>query len=278
MSRLMQTTSAIVGLLLATEATSIPAALGADNKTYTVEQVSGTLHERSFTVDASELSTVTKKTFTISARVSLEVDRMTGIAAIPTGQVPPAGGAAFDLEGIFDQVAITVVVDNDDTNIPDLSGPGNCYSTAELTSLLNDNRDQTPPTNGNWNVWAGMVTCHDLGALGIMWRTTNRDAFAVFDDAFSGADKDEKILRTSAHELGHALNLYHDDGDDQCSGSDTGTTIMNQTGNLDTNWGYGWSVASRNHFNNDPDASMEPGTSTAFCACTGSHVCGYNGC
>jgi hypothetical protein len=109
-------------------------------------------------------------------------------------------------------------------------------------------------------VRAGFVTCHDLGTLGIMWRTASRDGIAVFEDAFAAGLKEEKILRTTAHELGHALNLYHDDGDDRCSGLDTGTTIMNQTGDLDANSGYVWSAAERAHFDSHPGPSVERST------------------
>jgi hypothetical protein len=250
---------------------------GDQGKTFTAEPDAGTELD-TFTVDAADTATMTRATFSVSSHVELEVDRLATVGGLPTGQTPPAGGGSFDLDDIYEAVGVTVDVDVDDTNIPDLSGANGCYSNAELTSLLTANRDQVPIAGNGWQVWAGFVTCHDLGALGIMWRTASRDGIAVFEAAFAAALKDEKILRTTAHELGHALNLYHDDGDDQCSGFDTGTTIMNQTGDLDSNWGYLWSAAERAHFDSHPDPSVEPGTAVQFCNCTAAHFCSYNGC
>lgn len=273
-----RTVRALPRVLLAISLIGPAAAAAGERKTYTVEPAQGSELDPSFTVDAAELSAITRATFTISAHVDLEVDRISGVGAIPSGQTPPAGGT-FDLADIFEAVGITVDVDHDDVNIPDLSGATGCYSSAELTSLLNANRDQTPPANGGWQTWAGMVTCHDAGLLGVMWQSFTRDGFAVFEDEFAASGLgDPEILRTTAHELGHALNLYHDDGDDGCSGLDTGTTIMNRTGDLDSNWRYGFSAASRAHFDGHPDPSVEPGTATPFCSCTASHFCGYNGC
>ena len=56
-----------------------------------------------------------------------------------------------------------------------------------------------------------------------------RTGFAVFVDSLRNSttitNDNQAYLRTTAHELGHALNLLHRDGD----GSET---IMNQTGRL----------------------------------------------
>lgn len=278
MTRRLRARRSLSGLLVAVVmAAGAAPARGGEGQTFTVEPDEGTELD-TFTVDASDPATLTRASFSASAHVNLEVDRLASVGGLPTGQVPPAGGGPFDLDDIYEAVGVTVVVDIDDTNIPDLSGANGCYSSAELTSLLTANRDQTPTPGGDWQVWAGYVTCHDLGILGIMWRTATRDGIAVFEDAFAAALHDEKILRTTAHELGHALNLYHDDGDDQCSGFDTGTTIMNQTGDLETNWGYVWSAAERAHFDGHPDPSVEPGTAVQFCNCTAAHFCSYNGC
>lgn len=63
---------------------------------------------------------------------------------------------------------------------------------------------------------------------------------------------DEGYLRTTAHELGHALNLLHEDGD----GSQT---IMNRTGDLGINWDYRWNDRSFEHLNHHPVDRIQPG-------------------
>jgi hypothetical protein len=63
----------------------------------------------------------------------------------------------------------------------------------------------------------------------------------------SAFTSDDRRLRTAAHELGHAICLYHSDGDAwRATGpvSGTGRTIMNQTAVLASDWGYAWDAGS----------------------------------
>ena len=251
---------------------------------FRVEPGAGSELEQSLIVEVGSPAWTVRSTFTIPVQIHLEVDSLSGVGSLPANQTPPAGGGPFSLPDIYEPLGIFVTVERDDTNVTDLAA-GSCYSNAELDSLLIANRDQDPPSDGNWNLWAGFVTCFDVSnpaliVLGSMWRTGafERDGFAIFEDAFTQLGLgNEYILRATAHELGHALNLYHNDGDDQCSGSSTGTTIMNTLAGLDlAAWGYGWSADAREHMNDHPESSIEPGTATPACSCTATHFC--SGC
>jgi hypothetical protein len=91
-------------------------------------------------------------------------------------------------------------------------------------------------------MYAVLVTCHVDGILGVMFDAAQRRGFAQFMNAFTS---DDRRLRTAAHELGHAICLYHSDGDAWRPGgpiAGTGRTIMNQTAVLAADWGYAWSA------------------------------------
>ena len=103
-----------------------------------------------------------------------------------------------------------------------------------------------------------------------------RTGFAVFVNAittfttkFQGTiQAEEGYLRTAAHELGHALNLIHRDGDARDFNSNaSGTTIMNQVWRSTSDWNYLWDDRSFTHFNHHPLERIRPsvlGSPTAF--------------
>jgi hypothetical protein len=95
----------------------------------------------------------------------------------------------------------------------------------------------------------------DTGLLGRMWRTDNRSAFAMFHKNGTIQGDGAKYLRSAAHEIGHAFNLHHEDGD----GS---TTIMNQTGVVGDSFVFEFSDNSETHLEDHPDDCSFPGVGT----------------
>ena len=98
-------------------------------------------------------------------------------------------------------------------------------------------------------------TC-GTGIMGIMYDsddTGNRGAFAVFYKNNTINNNGAKYLRSAAHEIGHAFNLHHSDGD----GS---TTVMNQTWVVGDTFVYEFSDQSETHVDDHPDNCRYPGT------------------
>jgi hypothetical protein len=91
------------------------------------------------------------------------------------------------------------------------------------------------------------------GTLGIMWDTTNRSQFAMFYRNDVVSQDAGKYLRSTAHEIGHAFNLHHEDGDGR-------STIMNQTWVVGDNYAYEFSATERAHLRDHaPRSCSRPG-------------------
>jgi hypothetical protein len=206
---------------------------------------------------------------------NLEFDKMEG-TAFPQDQME--GGETVNLASIYLDADRLLVVQEDDLNIAPLTDAGgtpqNCISNAELDSLMAGNRSSqigvvTYPCGFNnaytctrYQVY-GIVVDHfgrsgGNGAcsstlLGRMWRTTDRAAFAMFYKNSTIQTDGRKYLRSAAHEIGHALNLHHDDGD----GS---STIMNQTGTVGSTFVFEFSTQSQTHLDDHPDVCANAGT------------------
>ena len=76
--------------------------------------------------------------------------------------------------------------------------------------------------------------------LGRMYDPTLRSAFVGFWKNSTVNSDNAKFLRSTAHEVGHAFNVSHCDGD----GS---TTIMNTTGTVGDTYTYLFSASSLDH-------------------------------
>ncbi|HVT19708.1 MAG TPA: hypothetical protein VHQ90_26430 [Thermoanaerobaculia bacterium] len=106
-----------------------------------------------------------------------------------------------------------------------------------LYDLFQDDPKQ-PVANGDWYVrglvLTGMIkegtALKDL--YGVRVNQPLSHGIAVFAALLPDPDK---LLRTSMHELGHALGLAH------CQGDTAGTTLMNQSGCLATFWDFSFS-------------------------------------
>lgn len=194
-----------------------------------------------------------------SSCVSVEFDRMSG-TAFPDEQFK--NGENHSINSIFLDAGILVVVDEDDTNIPALNISDNeCISDAELDSLEQGYRNSPLfPDDNTYYLWAVVVdhfgevlgACSPNFVLGKMWSTHTRSALALFYPHSTIQNDDERYLRTTVHEIGHALNLHHEDGDGT-------TTIMNQSGDIGDDWVYGFSLDSQDHLQNHPSKCKYPG-------------------
>lgn len=206
---------------------------------------------------------------------NLEFDKMAN-TEFPEDQ--SVNGATVSLAKIYLDAGRLLVVQEDDLSIAPLTDalgtPKNCISNAELDSLMAANRSSqigpaTFPCGLNqaytctrYHVY-GIVVDHfgrsgGSGAcsttlIGRMWRTDDRSAFAIFYKNNTVQTNGAKFLRSTAHEIGHAFNLHHDDGD----GS---STIMNQTGVVGDTFEFEFSSQSKTHFDDHPAVCANPGT------------------
>ncbi|MEE8632840.1 MAG: hypothetical protein V3S93_00030, partial [Methyloceanibacter sp.] len=175
----------------------------------------------------------------------IEYDRMTG-TQYP--QEETVSGETVNLTTIYIQGDRLVSVDEDDSTIAPLTGPFNpadpdqydYLTDAELNTIAVANRD-TPVGSvtfgcGFW-IFEGECTRYHLYGLvvdhfrelsdgtrqktllGRMYDPTNRSAFVGYWKNATVSSNNAKFVRSTAHEIGHAFNLNHCDGD----GS---TTIM----------------------------------------------------
>ena len=202
----------------------------------------------------------------------VEYDRMTGTTYPPSQTV---NGATVTLESIYAAEGYVLDVNEDTTNIAPLTGTGNCINEAELNTIETANRT-TPvgPVSYSCGWWIFSGTCTDYhlygvvvdhyyeydsgncgtGIMGIMW-TDDRRAFANFYSNNTISTDGGKYLRSAAHEIGHAFNMHHGDGD----GS---TTIMNQTGTVGNNYVYVFSTESHDHLKDHPAECVRTGVGT----------------
>jgi hypothetical protein len=174
-------------------------------------------------------------------------------------------------------------VDEDTTNIAPLTGPTDpadpdqydYITEAELDTVEKANRTKpVSPTEEECGFWIFTSTCRTYyiygvvvdhyyernngtrlkGVMGIMWADNCR-AFANFYKNSTINSNGGKYLRSAAHEIGHAFNLHHEDGD----GS---TTIMNQTGTVGNSYVYEFSSESETHLEDHPSQCRNPGVAT----------------
>jgi hypothetical protein len=206
---------------------------------------------------------------------NLEFDKMAG-TAFPQDQ--SVNGETVSLESIYVDANRLLVVEEDDVNIAPLTDatgtPQNCISNAELDSLMAGTRASqigvvTYPCGFNnaytctrYQVY-GIVVDHfgrsggngacSSGLIGRMWRSNDRSAFAIFYKNNTVQTNGMKYLRSTAHEIGHALNLHHDDGDGSA-------TIMNQTSVVGNSFVFEFSNQSQTHLDDHPDVCANAGT------------------
>jgi hypothetical protein len=214
--------------------------------------------------------------------VSIEYDRMTGTAFPPAQTV---AGQTVTIQSIYANAGYLVGVTEDETNIAALTGPASTtdpdqydYITeAELDTLEQRHRGSpvAPTSSLCFNLGFfpsfcttyyiyGIVVNHwfensngtrDQGIMGRMWATTNRRAFANFYKHSVVNTDGGRFLRSTAHEIGHAFNLHHEDGDGK-------TDIMNQTSLVGTSYVFTFvAAASTDHLSSHDANCRWPGMS-----------------
>jgi len=228
--------------------------------------------------------------FTGCTSAQVEYDRMTG-TAFPAETV--FGGETVNFTTIYLQGNILLTVMEDDTGIAPLTGPAdpadpNQYdyiNPAELETLEMANRS-TPagPTSRPCSFWIfdgtctryhvwGVVVNHyeekadgtrSMSALGWMSDPVLRSSFANYYRNTTVSTHNQKYLRSAAHEVGHAFNLNHCDGDGA-------TTIMNQTGVVGDAYTYEFSAASLEHLQDHPKEAVWPGIGPRHYSCPHVH-------
>ncbi len=240
-------------------------------------------------------------TFTITTlfgctTTRIEYDRMTG-TQFP--QAVTVSGDQVDLTTIYWQGERLVSVNEDDTAITVLTGPANpldpnqydYINRAEIETIETANRSD--PINsatfscglGNSSTctryhlyglvvnhfWEGDCGsgCRNTGLLGLMYAgasgvTNDRSAFVGFWKNTTVNSDNGKFLRSTAHEIGHAFNMSHCDGDGSL-------TIMNQTGVVGGTYNYQFSATGLDHLQNHADNVVWPSTGPRHYACPHSH-------
>lgn len=209
----------------------------------------------------------------IAYNLHVEFDRMTG-TAYPVPQT--VGGTTFSLESIYDPHWRRVTVDQDTTNIALLTGPFDPTDPNQYDFITDAELDTVETANRA--VPVGRVSCGDdcfryhiygvvvnhfresddgsrsTGTMGRMW-TDDTSAFTVFYRNATVQGDAGKYLRSVAHEIGHAHNLHHEDGDNS-------TTIMNQTRVVGNTYSYEFTTGSVEHMNTHDTACRRPGFAT----------------
>ncbi len=144
--------------------------------------------------------------------IVLEIDRERDVAEI--APVVDDGGVVRTLPGVLAGAGLDPVVDDRDDPIP-VKDAG--WDTAELHALMVDVADR-PVDRPAWGLGLlvlGSADERQRGLLGVMFDTTPqlpRQAAAVFATAVRELrpdDADRKLMQTTVHEIGHALNLAH---------------------------------------------------------------------
>jgi hypothetical protein len=197
--------------------------------------------------------------------ISLEMDKLAGVAWPPASAT--RNGRTFTLADIYLPIGIGLDAQQNQDAIAD-PAPGTCFSDPDLDNFLNANMNSAPPAGSlAWHMYGAFLTCDQSGNLGIMFDGLERRGFAVF---MNGFNDQERVMRTTAHELGHALCLYHNDGDawrvaGPAAGS--GRTVMNQTWTLAADWGYGWSGGEMHKPEDRSKRRWQPRSGYAFGIC-----------
>ncbi len=226
----------------------------------------------------------------------VEYDRMTGTQYPQSESV---SGETINLQTIYWQGGRLITVDENTTSIAPLTGRANpldpnqydFITQAELETVeMANRRDPIGSTSfscGLFNAftctryhvyglvvnhfWEGScgIACRSTTLLGLMYAgadgtTNDRSAFVGFWKNSTVNSDNAKFLRSTAHEIGHAFNLNHCDGD----GS---TTIMNQTGVVGNTYTYEFSSSSLDHLQNHADNEVWPGLSGRDYACPHVH-------
>lgn len=176
---------------------------------------------------------------------------------IEDGVTPPGrhsiDGRAMTIESALQAAGIEVSTSGLSDRIPRIEGG---WQMAQLHTLMSD-LAQSPMDMRTWHLHLLLLSRSDRrGLLGVMFDSADalpRQGCAVFVDeirGIQGIDHERKLIQTTVHELGHALNLAH--RFERVVGRADSTSFMN----------YDWRYRGGNrqdefwnhfHFTFDPD-------------------------
>lgn len=213
----------------------------------------------------------------------VELDKMSGAEYPPDTLSDPEAPAGFvSVPRLYAEGDRLVVINQDDANIAPLSPPDTCITLAELQTLTSSFRDQ--PTTTTTSACIGAFTCtehHVYGLIvnqfyggatgvcdenkgGLMGDPAGRGVFFVFYPSGDISTDEETFLKTVAHELGHTLNLHHED-------AELGTIMHDFLSNQE----LVLAQASVDHLSDHPDDRVWPNTGIAFGDVTNAHEQGH---
>jgi len=221
--------------------------------------------------------------------VSLEMDLMDGVNGNtwPAFSAADTSGTTKTLVNIYSEVGVDLDVDQPAAptfNDPRCIVPANptCGQPlidTELHALMTTPSSNVVLAPGQWHIRAFFLPIRArldatgnrisrVGNPGVMFESPTRTGFAIFMNVLNTMSlaannftiREQAYLRTTAHELGHALNFLHNDGNGD-------TTIMNQTQNINASWVYEWNHKSLNHIYSHPLKRLKPATQYEFGEC-----------
>ena len=169
---------------------------------------------------------------------AVEADVMTNRSWITNASTP---GGTVTFTGVYRSQGLDFRAIVNDTNVPEDAN----LTVAELHTLMETHRSLLSPPN--WHLWLFVGSrLGTSGTLGLMFDQTDphREGAVGFADPQLGSSSilepsaqnqplgnvPAAFLRTLIHEAGHAFNLFHPKHD--VHSVPTGTTIMNQTGDV----------------------------------------------
>lgn len=190
--------------------------------------------------------------------IHLEMDKVMTVVWPPMEET--RFGDTFTIQSIFEPLGLDITVQRNQGLIlslqtVELEPKPLCYNDSQLDAFLAANMN-SPPTNPDaWHLYAAILPCGPTPTgggvlLGQIFDSDQRRGIAAFINQFTNS---ESIMRTVAHELGHALCLFHSDADAWrpngggagIPGGVTGLgrSLLNQDAVVANDWGFFWSAS-----------------------------------
>lgn len=206
------------------------------------------------------------KNKTAAKQIVLEMDKLNNAKWLP--KKVTRGETDHNLQSIYKTAGIDLNMVQGKGNIKDLK-KGKPYTDAEIHCFLTAHMNKKVPKNKKnaWPMYGAVLSSHvdDIPALTFIHN--QQRGFVIF----SNECKDEvQYLRTAAHQIGHALNLQHSDGDAwemPYSTALKGYSLMNPPWKLAEDWNFTWSAASFFHFYQHLSNRWQPHGESALTNC-----------
>jgi hypothetical protein len=219
-------------------------------------------------------------------RATVEVDVVQGAVA-PQPVAASSGSGGEDIRSVFASAGWDVMVEYDQTNIPVPSAvtATNCWSSADLHSLMQNVRKSTTDLDQEWRIHLICVPAQLGCGRGVMYDQIGvpREGVASFSDdgypsgesAFFGTAANQQqrnvpraFLRSACHEVGHGFNQIHQEQEGGADNSIMTTTpsVANVLGGPPGVFPDDISLSFNNHVRHHlihwPDPVLRPGGMT----------------